>query len=1441
MNFGYFCLKGQSCVLKNQTVHKMSSAVEQVSKILEEWDRENISDETIINCLSRLADLFEEETEAFLKKDPDPFDDRHPSRLLPDCTLGHMLKTVFKNERIVDEMVKVYSQRDVFELNLMSCRLLLDILPGLESVVFQEEGFVSRLFHWAEKAENPLQSYATGLLAAAMDSPEIAAQYKDRNAYFVPLMIRRLHDCSQRYLRNPVSDGTPIPERPFACLGGKYDYNSFERGSSLNEKHKDSNPQKATRKQKEISKSARYSPFPPDARNHRKITKASPVKNSLFNEGSNSNWTELEQYVIGQYQVYPLTLPAEQRYILQYLTPMGEYQEALAPIFEEKALPLILRYIDIHQNPDVRLSFEALKYLASLLCHKKIAIEFINIGGLQLLLKVPFPSIAATGVSICLYYLAYIEEVMEKICLMNSVISELVSYALWLLECSHDSSRCHATMFFECAFAFKIILDNFDEQDGLRKLFNVMSTLEMFVQNSNRTLSDDQIFANRQTTRHVCGALKRYFEAHLVTEVERVNRLSTHRSDVPKTKQYKALNLSSEAIDSYCEMWRDIVPLNANWKPVDDFIHLEAITFLLDLIASYFELSYSGRAETVKCALDVLKICSLTSATQLLLCERLTSQEYSNATGVLVLLQAIDEDILPVPDIQRAALHCIINLVCTKIPTDKDISNTSKLSITPKKKSSKSVEELLNKLWKNVRIKNGINVLINLLGKKTPLTDADSIRALACQALCGLSRSETVKQIISKLPLVTDGLLLEYMKQPVLQDKGHEHVKFCKFGLELIARVTSAPVNDGSESSMLNINKSEIVAKTKIMYNEAQLLQLISDHLSLKGFDDTVACLQKEMAEKNICPQPLPSHPLQTLITNASKNPAPSHVNTPIRNFRSSEAFSSPNCPTTPTATIPPPSIPLKIVVNKKLMVPETKHSSPSRLQKQEKCSGSYVQTPAMKRQGGSNYPYGDAQPIISLESIISEYLRKQHALCKNPMLACPPFDLYAPHKCPEAKNKTNAPVNCVLRIHKKMYSNVGYGASSLDRKFIYSKYRLVRTFRDEEEGRFDFSCCSFLKFGDSRNQPRIIIGTLGALGNTAGRLKSFNINTGEEVFNRDAHMRGVNNIQSSKFTPLTLTSDVGRIGHSALWSADGFEIVREFNEVPYMEYGKTSAARLVGTKHDSAMIFDTNTGSVVEEFKNGDLGNQYNFNKSTFDYRDELVLSDGLLWDVRGKEVVHKLDKFNANENGVFHPNGREIISNSEIWDLRTFKLLRTVVGLDMCKVVFNDIGTVLYGAYHTRESNEERNNCFYTFNADDYSPIATIDVKRPLFQVAVDCNEKYIATIESQFAAPNDEFLPPANGVDCVCRLYEIGRTKEEGDEDGEESDSEEETDDDDDDDDIVEFDEELGNDDDNQNDDDDIIFDMEDAGSYSTISLTDSSDEDDTLFSLNTSMDD
>ncbi len=44
-------------------------------------------------------------------------------------------------------------------------------------------------------------------------------------------------------------------------------------------------------------------------------------------ESSNSSWAEMEPYVIGSYCMYPLNIDMQQRLILQYLTPMGEYQE----------------------------------------------------------------------------------------------------------------------------------------------------------------------------------------------------------------------------------------------------------------------------------------------------------------------------------------------------------------------------------------------------------------------------------------------------------------------------------------------------------------------------------------------------------------------------------------------------------------------------------------------------------------------------------------------------------------------------------------------------------------------------------------------------------------------------------------------------------------------------------------------------------------------------------------------------------------------------------------------------------------------------------------------------------------------------------------------------------------------------------------------------------
>lgn len=78
--------------------------------------------------------------------------------------------------------------------------------------------------------------------------------------------------------------------------------------------------------------------------------------------------------------------------------------------------------------------------------------------------------------------------------------------------------------------------------------------------------------------------------------------------------------------------------------------------------------------------------------------------------------------------------------------------------------------------------------------------------------------------------------------------------------------------------------------------------------------------------------------------------------------------------------------------------------------------------------------------------------------------------------------------------------------------------------------------------------------------------------------------------------------------------------------------------------------IYDIQTGQKTLTLNNPDLANNYKRNCATFNPTDDLVLNDGVMWDVRSAQAIHKFDKFNMNISGVFHPNGLEVIINTEI-----------------------------------------------------------------------------------------------------------------------------------------------------------------------------------------------
>ena len=54
-----------------------------------------------------------------------------------------------------------------------------------DTVCILQDGLVVRLLTWAREAEEPLRSYATGLLGGAMDIQDVAHAHKEANVHLV--------------------------------------------------------------------------------------------------------------------------------------------------------------------------------------------------------------------------------------------------------------------------------------------------------------------------------------------------------------------------------------------------------------------------------------------------------------------------------------------------------------------------------------------------------------------------------------------------------------------------------------------------------------------------------------------------------------------------------------------------------------------------------------------------------------------------------------------------------------------------------------------------------------------------------------------------------------------------------------------------------------------------------------------------------------------------------------------------------------------------------------------------------------------------------------------------------------------------------------------------------------------------------------------------------
>uniref|UniRef100_A0A915PMW3 LisH domain-containing protein n=1 Tax=Setaria digitata TaxID=48799 RepID=A0A915PMW3_9BILA len=1417
-----------------------SSAAGELQAILAVWEAENDNASFSVKpSLIRLSELIEEATDDFLKQDPDPLDDRHPAKTYPSCILGHLLKVISRYEEFMNKLLVSYlMSRDDIELNIASARLLLNLIPGLDSAVLSEpEGLIPQLYRWAESdATNCyLRAYSFGLLAAALDVTSVASSLKTENSALIPIALRRLKDLFERMEKEKeeaMEVSEPDKENkeedtenggPFAGMP-RETFHSGERPSLadiLKERETTKcSGEEASGPSVAISPMNSIGPLYSEERKsilrisgpacktsmsenlevtvpprkkvkldkeHRAHSESTASLGSIIDGKSNSQWTLMQKRRLGEYRIFPLTTVMEQRLIIQYLTPVGEYQDLLKETYENRSLDLVLRYLGGARSHDSRLIFDVLKYLAGLLVHRRLALDFVAAGGVDLLIRIERDSLASVVVGTCLYYLAYNADAMEGVCLLpEQTLNELVHYALWLLEHSYESGRAGSSMFFTHAFQFRPILERFDDYDGPRRLFNYISTLTLLQEDSDNVLSDEHLYTSMQAIRNTCVAFRSYMAAHIFVKVEHLKRTHVSRlqclrdivipSCVHGLPANKGMHLDDENLKTCVWILLHTLGLHSSWRPVEELKRLGVIRTMHFLVGAANSWNGGSKIEILKMSLDVLWMCSAVPRIQMDICESTLKIREQNVEAVGTVLEFCEGELITDPEVQFAALRVITNCVCAPLerhsgrlavsPSTSDTyvhASDSRISCrsigTPykiRKQRKAQMEFFLEKMWSTVRRNNGIMILKKLLYTETPITEADALRAIACQALNGLARSESVRQMLEVMPLIANSELCGLMREPVLPERRAEHARFCEQAHLLIERITKKQIHEfPKDLTKEKLWKWHIVAHTKVVYNEKELLQLIHQHLIKKGLLKTASDLKDEAGLPDI-----PASRVSTRLPSIGLLPKRfentfSDVDNDIvsgktlilstfgggNRRRRSEWLTALDlmaehtpCDEQQDQIVASPSTPK---LAKVLSITGRRHFDGS--------------------PPGTSVGYSPDRKKLELTSNSDCFTNYQFSSA----LPAPPKDLdeiitdfFSPHHCPEPQRKRFAPKNIANRFLSRPLISAAWNRERFreDIHFAFSRFRPVRSFTESEE---TFTCCSF-----SIDDEHILLGSY------AGALNWFNIHTGAEESNTECHHSAITGIEQSKDGSLLLTSSAFVKPLSSLWRiGETQEHMINFPDEYFVEFNKTVQDRIIGTQGSKATIYDTETGRAVIRLFDDTLANNYTRNKATFDPRDELVLNDGILWDPRmGVKTVHKFDKMNTVNCGMFHPRGNEVIINSEVWDVRNFKLLHSVSALDQCKIVFSGGTDAIYGsAYLDVEEIDDRFRqtfacSFRTFDSTTYKVITTVDAKRALFDFCADHNDQFMALIEAHGNA--DDLLELRENV---CRLYEVGKRRE------------------------------------------------------------------------------
>jgi HIV-1 Vpr-binding protein len=280
-----------------------------------------------------------------------------------------------------------------------------------------------------------------------------------------------------------------------------------------------------------------------------------------------------------------------ERYCIQCLASMGEYLEALGPVLRERGVDICLALLKRKSDGPVS-ALEAskiadvLKLVCSLLAHRRFALLFVDRGGVNTFLQVVQTPHTYTGLSLCLFALASIQAVMERVCsLPGDEVSGCMELALTLIGCTHDPARKNAALFLGSALVFKAVIDAFDTQEGLKRLLSLLRAAT--------ALRADMTTSGRQIAFHTCLAIRQFLRSHLALLVDLLKQslkggAQTAGKEGGGKRSYRPIDVGDGAYDSLAlavQRDRRLGPLfvKARWPALESFLDLGGPGVMLEL------------------------------------------------------------------------------------------------------------------------------------------------------------------------------------------------------------------------------------------------------------------------------------------------------------------------------------------------------------------------------------------------------------------------------------------------------------------------------------------------------------------------------------------------------------------------------------------------------------------------------------------------------------------------------------------------------------------------------------------------------------------------------------------------------------------------------------------------------------------------------------------